>query len=138
MKKKKAMTLLEIMIVIFLIGLIGSVIGYSMKGSLDEGRVFKSERAIEQIHSILELEVAKGVSIDVVVANAERYLRNSGMVKDPRKMLKDGWDQPFIISVRAGRISVVSRRLDNFKRAKRERLGTPEPSAEEEEAPEQF
>ena len=48
MKKKKkqyALTLIEIMIVIVLIGLIGSVIGANMKGSLDEGKAFKTKYA---------------------------------------------------------------------------------------------
>jgi general secretion pathway protein G len=124
MKKKKAMTLLEIMIVIFLIGLIGSVIGYSMKGSLDEGRVFKSERAIEQITDILELEVAKDdVSTADLTANPAKYIKNSGMVKDPQKLLKDGWGTPFDITVDAdGEISVVSKKLEEFREAKKNKL----------------
>ena len=43
MQKKRALTLLEIMIVIVLIGIIGSVIGVNMKGSLDAGKAFKSD-----------------------------------------------------------------------------------------------
>ncbi len=124
MKKRYSLTLLEIMIVIFLIGLIGSVIGYNMKGSLDQGRAFKTEKAAEQIHDILLMEVAKGVSIDDVVKNTEGYLAHSGLVKDPKKLLKDGWGQPFEISiVRGTDIKVFSDRYNKYKTAKKSKLG---------------
>jgi type II secretory pathway pseudopilin PulG len=94
-RKKQALTLLEIMIVIFLIGLIGSVIGYNMKGSLEEGKAFKTEKAIEQIHDILMLEVAKGSSIDEVAADPEGYLSLSNLVNHPDKLIVDGWGTKF-------------------------------------------
>ena len=97
--KRKAMTLLEIMIVIFLIGLIGSVIGYNMKGSLDKGKMFKTEKGAEQIRDILMLEVAQGASPEVVVKEHARILRDSGLFKDVDKILKDGWNQPYDIGL---------------------------------------
>lgn len=98
--KKRALTLLEIMIVIFLIGLIGSVIGYNMKGSLDEGKYFKSKHAAKQVRDILLLEVAKGTPRDDVIdiKKAEKILKESGLVKNPEKLLKDGWGTTFTIT----------------------------------------
>ena len=58
-RKKRTLTLMEIMIVIVLIGLIGSVIGINMKGSLDKGRAFKTKEAIRQIDDIFSLEIAQ-------------------------------------------------------------------------------
>ena len=52
-KKKRALTLLEIMIVIFLITLITGAIGYNMLGTLDRGRVFRTQQAKEQLHDLL-------------------------------------------------------------------------------------
>jgi general secretion pathway protein G len=96
--KKRSITLLEIMIVIFLIGLIGSVIGFNMKGSMDKGRVFKTERAQQQIKDILELQLASGgVTTDQVIQDPAHYLELSGMVKDPAKLILDGWNEPFEI-----------------------------------------
>ena len=43
-KKKRSMTLLEVMIVIFIIGIIGSIVGYNMKGSMEKARAFKRVR----------------------------------------------------------------------------------------------
>src|SRR3990167_6260687 len=90
-RRKRPLTLLEIMIVIVLIGLIGSVIGFNMKGSLDEGRAFKTRQAKEQIKDILMLEVARGAPIADVVQQKEQYLRNSGLVLKPKSFLRDGW-----------------------------------------------
>ena len=97
--KRNAMTLLEIMIVIFLIGLIGSVIGYNMKGSLDKGKVFKSEKGAEQIRDVLQLEIAQGISPQDAVKDHEAILRNSGLFKDVDKILKDGWNEPYEIGL---------------------------------------
>ncbi len=121
MQKKRALTLLEIMIVIVLIGIIGSVIGVNMKGSLDKGKAFKTKQAMQQIEDILMLQVAQGATIDEVVGDPEGYLRDSGMVKDPATFINDGWDQRFDIR-RDGRsndkIIVSSERLDAYEAKK--------------------
>ncbi|MBI3237080.1 MAG: type II secretion system protein [Chlamydiales bacterium] len=96
-KKKQTLTLLEIMIVVFLIGLIGSVIGYNMKGSLEEGKAFKTAQSQEKLHDILMLEVAKGATIDEVVKEPIEFLKDSGLVKNPDKLIVDGWNQRFDI-----------------------------------------
>lgn len=124
MKKRYSLTLLEIMIVIFLIGLIGSVIGYNMKGSLDEGRAFKTEQAAAQIRDILAMEIAKGASMEDVIKNADKFLENSGLVKHPEKLLKDGWGEPFKISRKGdSEVNVTSVRYTRFKNAKKTKLG---------------
>ncbi len=97
-RKKNVMTLLEIMIVIFLIGLIGSVIGVNVKGSLEEGKAFKTKQGMEQIKEILLLEIDKGAKLANVISKPEYYLKRSGFCKEPAKLLKDGWGVPYIIS----------------------------------------
>jgi len=116
--KKRAITLLEIMIVIFLIGLIGSVIGVNMKGSMDKGRAFKTTRAIEQMKDIFELQLANGgVTIDQLIAEPAKYLKRSGMVKDPDRMILDGWNQPFVFSKSGhNKIVIHSGKLVNYER----------------------
>lgn len=124
MKKKYSLTLLEIMIVIFLIGLIGSVIGYNMKGSLDEGRAFKTKQAAEQIHDILVMEIAKGADVNVVIKNKEKFLANSGLVKDASKLLKDGWGNNFEIKPHGDSdIYVISEKYRSYLRGKKSKLG---------------
>ena len=87
MKKKRYITLLEIMIVILLIGIITSVVGYNVKGSLDKGKVFKTEQAQNQIKELLLLEVAKGKKIENVVKYAKQHLKDSGIPKDVDSLL---------------------------------------------------
>lgn len=125
-KKKRNLTLLEIMIVIVLIGLIGSVIGFNMKGSLDEGRAFKTRQAQEQIEDILMLEAARGTPIETILERKEEYLANSGLVKNPKKFLKDGWGNDFDVKVSGKEmIKVTSDKLKAYERKKSEKVGKP-------------
>jgi general secretion pathway protein G len=125
-KKKRSLTLLEIMIVIFLIGIIGSVIGYNVKGSLDEGRAFRSEQGASQLRDILLLEVAKGQNIENVILNKELYLEASGLAKDVKKILKDGWGEPYEITTnRAGTdILVRSKKWQAYQQKKKGKLSS--------------
>lgn len=134
-KHKRSLTLLEIMIVIVLIGLIGSVIGFNMKGSLDEGRAFKSRQAQEQIRDILTLEVAKGMPIDRVIQQAKEVLESSGLIKGKAEaFIKDGWGKPF--EIKAGlkdSIVVNSAALKAYEKKKKDKLGKEEDLEEENE-----
>ena len=123
-RKKQTITLLEIMIVIFLIGLIGSVVGYNIKGSLDEGRAFRSEQGAAQIRDILLFEVARGTSIEKVIEDKQAYLENSGLVKDSSKLLKDGWGEEYeVYAIKNGSdIAVKSKKLKAYQNKKKARL----------------
>jgi type II secretory pathway pseudopilin PulG len=115
MKKKNSFTLLEIMIVIFLIGLIGSVIGYNMRGSLEKGKVFRTEEGIKQVHDILLLQIAEGADIQKVVKRPIVYLKNSKLVKDPEKMILDGWNKKLVFEEDDGDILIRSESLEAYK-----------------------
>jgi type II secretory pathway pseudopilin PulG len=119
--KKRHFSLLEIMIVIFLIGLIGGTIGYNMKGSLDKGRVFKTEESIRQIEDILQLQVAEGTEINEVAANPEEYLNRSGLVKDSSKLLHDGWGGEIDVSVVNDELRVKSKNLEIYNKKKKKK-----------------
>lgn len=135
-KKKKAITLLEIMIVIFLIGLIGSVIGYNVKGSLEEGKAFRSEQGIERLHDILLMEAASGISISEIIEAPGFYVKKSGLSSNPAKLLKDGWGQPYKLTAKGDYdIAIHSEAYDKYKTKKRtKRAGSKEdPVVEDEE-----
>jgi general secretion pathway protein G len=97
MKKKHPLTLLEIIIVIFLITLISGAIGYSMKGTLDKGKVFRTEQAQEQLRDLLLMCVAEGESPENVVHNPVAVLKKYGLAKNPDKIIEDGWGKKFDI-----------------------------------------
>lgn len=123
MKKKRAFTLMEIMLVIFLIGIIGSIVGYNMKGSLDEGKAFKTEQAIVKVQDLLELELARGASAQNIENNPEGVLDATNVVKKPKAYLKDGWGEPLKIKVRGNDVHVESKKLKEFKARKAQKRG---------------
>ncbi len=103
-KIKRAITLLEVMIVVLLIGIIGSVLGYNMKGSLDEGKAFKSREGARQVRDILLMQVQDEDKLKKLVENNNlkeigEVLLDSGLVADPQKLLVDGWDVPYTFKV---------------------------------------
>ncbi|MCB1080540.1 MAG: hypothetical protein AB7N99_01630 [Simkaniaceae bacterium] len=99
MKKKYTMTLLEIMIVIFIIGIIGSVIGYNMRGSLDQGKAFKTKEAARKLYEIVLLEEANGNRVPQDANNPYEAIKNtlnqSDLVRRSKDLLEDGWGNPF-------------------------------------------
>lgn len=105
-KYKRPITLLEIMIVVLLIGIIGSVLGYNMKGSLNEGKAFKSREGIKQVRDILLMEITKDnyanldpLEIKEYVENhTEDLLKDSNLVNNPKKLILDGWGKKYNIS----------------------------------------
>lgn len=116
--KKRPFTLMEIMIVIFLIGLIGAVVSYNMKGSMDKGRAFKTEQAQRQLEDILNLEMAKqDVDAITVANNPKQYLEASGLVKDAEKLLKDGWGKKFDIKgTKEGQLIIISNDYNEYNK----------------------
>ena len=116
-KSKKAMTLLEVMIVIFIIGIISSVIGYNMKGSLEKAKAFKTGEGIKKIKEIFELEMAQGTTnLQEIISDPETVLQNSGLVNSGKEMLKDGWGAPYQITIsQRGNVVLKSEAYDRYK-----------------------
>jgi prepilin-type N-terminal cleavage/methylation domain-containing protein len=118
MRKKSAFTLLEVIIVIFIITLITGALGYTMTGTLDKGRAFRTEQAQEQLHDLLLLCVANGNKAEDVVKKPVDYLQKNGLAKNPAKLVQDGWGKPFTIEAQGDYdIIVSSEALVAYKKA---------------------
>ena len=130
MRRKRSITLLEIMIVILLIGLIGGVVSYNLKGTLDKGKAFASKEGAKKLEDILNLEIQQGTStseeitkdksdkLDVVKA----VVLNSGLISAQQvdKFLKDGWNEFYSIrKAKGGQVYVSSLRYAEYKRTHR-------------------
>lgn len=117
MKKKYAMTLLEIMIVIFIIGIIGSVIGYNMRGSLDNGKAFKTKEGSRKLYEIVQLESAQtGMLKDEgnLSESISTMLKNSGLVKNVKELMRDGWGNEYQFSIEGEDLRFRSDKYDAY------------------------
>jgi prepilin-type N-terminal cleavage/methylation domain-containing protein len=120
-KKKRPITLIELMVVIVIIGLIASVIGYNMKGSLDKGKAFKTEQAMNRVKDLLYLAASEqNEDISKVVAKPEKYLEKTGMLrdKDISELLKDGWGKRLDIKLDGEEIVITSTGLEAYRNRK--------------------
>ena len=120
--KKRALTLLEIMIVILLITLITGVISYNMKGTLDKGKAFRTERAMEQLSEMLYLrQVETSKSLKDIVDNRVKELKEMELVKNADNFLRDGWGEPFEVTYkqtakRPEEVEIVSPRFNRYQK----------------------
>jgi len=93
------MTLLEVMVVIFIIGIIGSVVGYNMRGSLDHGRAFKTKEASRKLYEIIIFESLNNNLIPQdstdLAKSVEEVLNKSDLVRRPKDLIEDGWGSKF-------------------------------------------
>lgn len=126
--KKRALTLLEIMIVIMLITLISGTIGYSMKGSLEKGRAFRTEQGQEQLKDLLLICLSDGGKIENIAQNPVEYLKGLGVAKDPENLILDGWKQPFEITVSPAKndFTIKSKAYNNYKNRLKKASGSSE------------
>jgi len=118
-KKRRFLTLVENMIVMFLIALITGVIAYNYTGALEEGKAFKTRASIEKIETILNLAVAQEPSrLDDITSKWKVYIEDSSLIKDPKTLSLDGWGGPFEVIVEDGKIYVSSKNLENYDASK--------------------
>lgn len=131
--KKRALTLLEIMIVIFLITLITGTIGYSMKGTLEKGRAFRTEQGLEQLHDLLLIALADGAVPEEVAKSPETALKGLGLAKDPAKLVLDGWNERFEIKLSPARndFSIRSLAYQRYKNRMKPKEGDSSDAEEE-------
>lgn len=116
--KKRYITLIEIMIVMFLIALITGVIAYNYRGSLDEGKAFKTKTAIEKLETILNLKVSENPSLQDSITSPNVWqdiVRHSPLVSNPDALLKDGWGGDFDVTTDSnGTVHVRSQKYDDY------------------------
>ncbi len=115
-RQKRALTLLEIIIVIFLITLITGAIGYSMKGTLDKGRIFRTEQAMEQLHDLFLICLAEGETSEEIVRDPAGVIKKCGLAKNPSKLVEDGWGKKFDIAFGKGDFKISSSNLTSYKK----------------------
>ncbi|MFT4551654.1 MAG: general secretion pathway protein G [Chlamydiales bacterium] len=98
-KRRRFMTLIEIMIVMFLISIIAGMVTYKVKGSIDYGKAFQTHQKIVQMKQILEL-----AAIQKTPAYAQRewkvIVNRSLMSSKENALHTDGWGDAFRVAVK--------------------------------------
>jgi type II secretory pathway pseudopilin PulG len=113
--KKRNVTLIEMMIVMFLIALISGVVAYNYRGTLDEGKAFKTAADIKTIENILNLASANE-DVSTVLDDWPKYIEKSPLVQNPKAMLKDGWGGAYHAFLgEEGNIVVTSKKFDDYR-----------------------
>lgn len=114
--KRRFLTLIEMMIVMFIIALITGGLAYRYVGSLDESRAFKTKVAIDRVSGILNLKAADDPSfIEKARSEWEGVIDTSPLVANANDLKNDGWGQKFQIDVIDGDTIIVrSRKYDDY------------------------
>ncbi len=115
--KKRCITLIEIMIVMFLIALITGVVAYNYRGSLDEGKAFKTKAGMEKVEMLLNLRAANDPEIlESLDKNWQQIIKQDPLVKDSKALIKDGWGDDYEVTVENNVITVHSKKYDEYKK----------------------
>lgn len=117
-KKRRLITLIEIVIVMFLIAMITGVIAYNYTGTLEKGKAFKTEMGIERLTTILNLAVAEDRTVsDNIEGKWVEVINRSPLVNKPKELVEDGWGEKYQVSIdENGNIQVNSRKYEEYKR----------------------
>lgn len=118
--RRRCVTLVEMMIVMFLIALITGVVAYNYKGSLDEGKAFKTGTAITKLETILNLEVAKNPHMrDRIASDWQSIVKASPLVHDANALMIDGWGETYRVEIDQDTDAIVvsSPRYTEYKRS---------------------
>jgi general secretion pathway protein G len=119
-KKKRALTLIEMIVVMLLIATITGAIAYNYNESLNEGKAFKTREGISRIGTILALELAEDTALRLedLEKNWEPIVKRSPLVQNPDKFIVDGWGQHYKVYIKRtnekDEIIVESNKLKEF------------------------
>ena len=118
--QRRFVTLIEMLIVMFLIALITGIVAYNYRGSLDEGKAFKTKVGIEKLRTILDLEVAKHPDRrNEIISDWQTIVKASPIVHDANALIKDGWGEVYEVSDNpsTGNIDIRSRKYEAYQEA---------------------
>lgn len=118
--KKRFITLVEMMIVMFLIAMITGVIAYNYTGSLEEGKAFKTKNGMDKIRTILDLHLATHTEdLENVGTKWQGIVESSPLVKNAKELMKDGWgDEYEVTQGQDHEVEIKSKRYEQYQQGK--------------------
>ncbi len=124
-RKKRAVTLIEMIVVMLLIATITGALAYNYNASLAEGKAFKTREGISRIKTILALALAENSELNPseLGSHWQDYVTSSPLAGKADDLLKDGWGKPYEVTFEDKNgeqvIIVSSRNLDAFDASKK-------------------
>lgn len=122
---KRAVTLIEMIVVMLLIATITGALAYNYNASLAEGKAFKTREGISRIRTILALAIAEDNEINPseIESSWKGLVERSPLAGKSKDLLTDGWGKPYEVHCeeRDGEqvITVRSQSLEAFEKQKR-------------------
>lgn len=120
MKKcvRRNITLIEVMIVMFLIALIIGAVAYNYQGATEKGRAFKTETGMKRLEEILTIALLDTPKAeDDLESNWEQLVRQSPLVSNPNAAIYDGWGNKYDVTIdNNGQVKVTSQAYDEYLR----------------------
>lgn len=114
---KRYVTLIEMMIVMFLIAMIIGVVAYNYQSTLEEGKAFKTKTAKEKLATVLTIAISNNPNIvENLETNWREEVRKSPLVQNSNDLIKDGWGQEFTVNYENGRVIIRSSRYEEYLR----------------------
>ncbi len=121
-QKKRAVTLIEMIVVMMLIAIITGALAYNYNASLTEGKAFKTKEGIARIKTILSIAMVDNsdATPEEVVNNWQTHVTNSPMAGKSQELLKDGWGKLYTVRLTddGEEIEVRSESYDAYKNKK--------------------
>lgn len=114
--KRRFLTLIEMMIVMFIISLLIGFLAYRYTGSLDESKAFKTKVGVERLSTILNLKVADDPNFLNDISSWQSVVQNSPLVSNPNDLIYDGWGNLYQVTVSNGQIYVDSQAYQQYQR----------------------
>lgn len=115
LKKRRFITLIEIMIVMFLIALITGVVAYNYRGSLDEGKAFKTQAGMQKLQTFLSLAIADNSDTDLSNGHWQEVIAKSPLVQNANALIKDGWGEDYVVETNDGVITIRSAKYEAYR-----------------------
>jgi len=119
--KRRFVTLVEMMIVMFLIAMITGVIAYNYSGGLDEGKAFKTREGMTKISNILEMYLTKNPEEKTNLNTTwQGIVNSSSLVKKGSDLIHDGWGGDYYVNFdeNSGEIIITSKKYEDYQAKK--------------------
>lgn len=127
---RRAITLIEMIVVMILIATITGAVALNYRESLNEGKAFKTQAGIDRLETVLSLyyaehpgEAMRGGEDDIL-----SIVSQSPLVRNPKDFIRDGWGDKYEISIQtdsssAPVIAVRSKKFEQYQAEKKKRAG---------------